>query len=130
MLIFCLGFLYQYPIIGTGLHSARLWYQSYVRAIGELRGFLLYVLRRFVSSPILNPFSDQCQSPGALGTFLLLYPQRFLTAALPCPSGLFLQRSPALPGAGWFQAMGSFICAITGQTEQPDEQLFSLSFLA
>lgn len=43
----------------------RLGYQWYIGSIEELRGFLVYILRKQYPPPVLNPFPNQCQNPRA-----------------------------------------------------------------
>lgn len=54
-------------------------------------------------------------------------PKAWLPSLQPCAS-LSHAPPPSLPGAGWLWK--SFLCVMDGQTAQPGESLFSLSFFS
>ena len=117
------------------------WYLFYslyqalvsVRSIEECREFLLYVLRKFQSTSNPTSFPKQVPSPGPKYSGDVLLPSPcFLTAALPHPLRLVLQRgllsqSRLILGT-WSLSSGSPLGRQVNLADSYSHYLFSLSY--
>ena len=102
------------------------------RRIKEFIGFLLYVLRKFesVSNSKVFPKPAPTWEPWVLSWLFCFCPRASPEKPFCALSGLFLQRRPLSQGQVHSGKLESLNCVICGQTDQPGEQLFPLSFLS